>query len=64
MFPYQLHKSFTGAAYYRHELLSSEMLIHGFFTRKGGYSTGEFLGLNSSLTFCAHKNLAALKEKL
>ena len=25
------------------------MLIHGFFTRKGGCSTGEFSGLNSSL---------------
>ena len=50
MFPYQLHKSFTGAAYYQHELLSSDMLIHGFFTRKGGCSTGEFSGLNSSLS--------------
>ena len=49
MFHYQLHKSFTGAAYYQHELLSSDMLIHGFFTRKGGCSTGEFSGLNSSL---------------
>ena len=49
MFPYQLHKSLTGAAYYKHELLSSDILIHGFFTRKGGCSTGEFSGLNSSL---------------
>ena len=46
---FQLHNSYTGAAYYQHDLLSSDMLIHGFFTRKGGVSKGIFSGLNSAL---------------
>ncbi len=49
MHSFQLHKSYTGAAYYQHELLSSDMLIHGFFTSKGGVSKGVFSGLNSAL---------------
>ena len=49
MHSFQLHNSYTGAAYYQHDLLSSDMLIHGFFTRKGGVSKGVFSGLNSAL---------------
>ena len=49
MHSFQLHNSYTGAAYYQHELLSSDMLIHGFFTSKGGVSKGVFSGLNSAL---------------
>ena len=49
MHSFQLHNSYTGAAYYQHELLSSDILIHGFFTRKGGLSKGVFSGLNSAL---------------
>ena len=48
MLSYQLHNSFTGAAFYRHELLSADMFVHGFFTRKGGSSIGDFKGLNCS----------------
>ena len=46
---YQLHYSYTGAAFYQHELISTEMFVHGFFTRKGGRSIGDFFGLNCSL---------------
>lgn len=49
MHSFQLHNSYTGAAYYQHDLLFSDMLIHGFFTRKGGVSKGVFSGLNSAL---------------
>ena len=49
MLPYQLRSSYTGTAFYQHELLSENMLIHGFFTRKGGRSIGDFYGLNCSL---------------
>ncbi len=49
MLSYQLQNSDTGAAFYRHELLSTEMFVHGFFTRKGGKSSGDFCGLNCSL---------------
>ena len=48
MLPYQLYRSQTGTAFYQHELLSENMLIHGFFTRKGGRSIGDFYGLNCS----------------
>ena len=50
MLPFQLHNSYTGAAYYHHNLLSSDTLIHGFFTLRGGLSKGIFAGLNCSLT--------------
>ncbi len=49
MHSFQLQKSYTGAAYYQHELLSSDTVIHGFFTRKGGLSKGVFSGLNSAI---------------
>ena len=49
MHSFQLHNSYTGAMYYRHDLLSSDMLIHGFFTRNGGLSKGVFSGLNCAL---------------
>ena len=46
---FQLHKSYTGAVYYKHELLSTEPVFHGFFTRIGGKSKGVFSHLNTSL---------------
>ena len=46
---FQLHNSFTGAAYYQHELLSLDSVIHGFFTRRGGISKGVFSGLNGAI---------------
>ena len=54
MHSFQLHNSYTGAAYYQHELLSSERLVHGFFTNKGGVSKGVFSGLNSALNSGDH----------
>ena len=49
MLPFQLHNSYTGAEYYHHNHLSSDTLIHGFFTQRGGFSKGVFSGLNCSL---------------
>ena len=48
MLSYQLHNSHTGAAFYQHKLLFSDIFVHGFFTRKGGISIGDYAGLNCS----------------
>lgn len=42
----RLHRSAAGPVFYTHEALEADGVRHGFFTRKGGLSTGLYNSLN------------------